>query len=161
VPDIRQLLSDLTLVGQAGCSNVADIAHLRQLLQRDAVSQMVRTQVQQRKDLYQYTLNRMASAEENAVAESAWHIQMTALGGNQVQVLLLQALLALENAQRVQRYRNADEVMRTIHIQMRTNAALVDGDWALADRVLAQYLTQATPTAASSPLNGINASAAA
>jgi GntR family transcriptional repressor for pyruvate dehydrogenase complex len=139
-PDVRQLLSDLALVGQACVSNPADIIHLRLLIQRDIIGRLAKTQPGQRKELYQHTLNRMASPEENAASESAWHLTMAHLAGNQLQTLMLQTLLALETSSRQQRYRNPDEVLRTIHIQMRTNTALIEGDWPLAERVLSQYL---------------------
>lgn len=143
VPDVRQLLADLALVGKACVSNPSDITHLRLLLQKDILARLAKTQPAQRKELYRHTLNRMATPEENATAEAAWHLQMATLAGNQLQALMLHTLLALETAQRLQRYRNADEVLRTIHIQMRTNTAIVEGDWALAERVLTQYLNPA------------------
>lgn len=139
-PDVRQLLSDLALVGQACVSCPADITGLRLLLQRDVLARLAKTQPSQRQGLHQHTLSRMASPEENAATEAAWHLHMAALAGNQLATLMLQTLLALETAPRQQRYRNPDEVLRTIHIQMRTNAAIIEGDWPLAERVLAQYI---------------------
>jgi hypothetical protein len=67
---------------------------------------------------------------------------------------MLQTLLAMELQSRAKRFSNPDEVMRTIQTQMRINSALVDGDFALAERVLVQYINpgvQITPSMPSTP----------
>lgn len=140
-PDCQQLMADLAMAAAAlGCKSTC-IAHIRSLLQRDIASQLGKAPLAQRQELYQHVLNRLSTPEENARAEESWHIAMAALTGSKLQILLMQTLLALETNRRIEHYRNPDEVMRTIHIQMRTNAALCEGDFALAERVLGQYLS--------------------
>lgn len=151
VPDLSQLLADLALAAPTLRGNLNDIAHMRCLIQRDTLTRLARLTPTQRGELHRYTLNRMAQPEENAKTEAQWHLQMARLGGSMLAHLLLQTLMALESSSRVTRFGNPDEVMRTIQIQMRINAALVDGDFALAERVLMQYLNpnqshQAQPT---------------
>lgn len=164
VPDIRQLLADFAIAGQAG-GNIpaADVAQLRLLIQRHAMAGMARVQPVQRKELYQNVLNRIATAEENAAAEAAWHLHMVTLAGTPLMGMIMQMLLAMDASRRVERYRNPDEVLRAIHIQMRTNAAIVDGDFDLADRVLTQFLMPGGTGAAqqSTPLPSAQQHAAA
>ncbi|PZP39382.1 MAG: hypothetical protein DI585_04245 [Pseudomonas fluorescens] len=143
-PDLSQLLADLALTAPAMRCGTADISHLRALLQRDILTRLTRLQPSQRGELHRFTLNRNATATENAETEAGWHLHMARLSGSSLCHLMLQTLLALENQQRLTRFSNPDEVMRTIQIQMRINAALVDGDFALAERVLVQYIN---PTA--------------
>lgn len=148
-PDLTQLLADLALTAPAMRSNLADIAHLRSLIQRDILIRLGRVQPSQRGELHNFTLNRNASALENAEAETNWHLHMARLSGSTLAYVLVQTMLALESQARVQRFSNPDEVMRTIQTQMRINSALVDGDFALAERVLTQYIN---PTAAQTPV---------
>lgn len=146
-PDLSQLLADLALAAPSLRNNLADIAHMRCLIQRDVLGRLSKLQPSQRGELHRYTLNRHASAEENAETEANWHLQMARLSGSMLAHLLMQTLLALESTPRVTRFQNPDEVMRTIQIQMRINAAIVDGDFALAERVLVQYINpQQTPS---------------
>lgn len=144
-PDLTQLLADLSLTAPAMRSSLSDINHLRSLLQRDILIRLARVQPSHRGELHGFTLNRQASPAENAEAETNWHLHMARLTGSVLSYVLLQTLLALESNARIQRFHNADEVMRTIQTQMRINAALVDGDFALAERVLTQYINP-TPT---------------
>lgn len=146
-PDLSQLLGDLALTAPAMRSSMADISHIRAMLQRDVVIRLTRVQPSQRGELHTYTLNRQATAAENAETEVNWHLHMARLTGSVLSFVLLQTLLALESHQRLTRLQNPDEVMRTIQIQMRINAALVDGDFALADRVLTQYINPANSSA--------------
>lgn len=140
IPDLSQLLADLAMAAPALRNNQSDIAHMRCLIQRDVLTRLARLSNTQRGELHRYTLNRHALPEENAETEAQWHLQMARMGGNMLAHMLLQTLMALEGAARVTRFGNPDEVMRTIQVQMRINAALVDGDFALAERVLMQYL---------------------
>ena len=140
-PDLSQLLADLALTAPASRCNITEINHLRALLQRDILIRLTRVQPAQRSELHNFTISRQASPSDNAEAEANWHLHMARLAGGALNHLILQTLLAMELQHRVQRFTNPDEVMRTIQTQMRFNSALVDGDFALADRVLTQYLT--------------------
>jgi GntR family transcriptional repressor for pyruvate dehydrogenase complex len=139
-PDLSQLLADLALTAPALRCNMGDIAHMRMLIQRDILLKLMRLQPTQRGELHNFTLNRMAMPHENAETEANWHLHMAKLSGSQLSHLMLQTLLAMEMQSRTQRFHNPDEVMRTIQTQMRINSALVDGDFALAERVLVQYI---------------------
>ncbi len=147
-PDLSQLLADLALTAPATRCTMAEVNHLRAIMQRDILSRLTRVQPAQRSELHNYTLNRHATAADNAETEANWHLHMARLAGGMLNHLMLQTLLAIELQHRITRFNNPDEVMRTIQTQMRFNAALVDGDFALADRVLTQYLT---PGVAPSP----------
>ncbi|RYG61328.1 MAG: FadR family transcriptional regulator [Alphaproteobacteria bacterium] len=140
-PDLTQLLADLALTTPATRCNGTEINHLRGLIQRDIIGRLTRVQTAQRSELHNFTLSRQAAPEVNAEAEANWHLHMARLAGGTLNHLMLQTLLAMELQNRIQRFHNADEVMRTIQTQMRFNSALVDGDFALAERVLTQYLT--------------------
>ena len=153
-PDLSQLLADLALAAPALRNNLSDISHMRCLIQRDVLTRLARLTPTQRGELHRYTLNRLATAEDNAETEAQWHLQMARLSGSMLAHLLLQTLMALESTVRVTRFQNPDEVMRTIQIQMRINAALVDGDFALAERVLTQYLNPQQPNGGNGNGNG-------
>lgn len=140
-PDLSQLLADLALTAPATRCGSVEINHLRALIQRDILARLTRVQTAQRSELHNFTLSRQASPEDNAETEANWHLHMARLAGGTLNHLMLQTLLAMELQPRIQRFHNPDEVMRTIQTQMRFNSALVDGDFALADRVLTQYLT--------------------
>lgn len=139
-PDLRQLMADLTLAGRSQHIQSADIQALRLLLQRDILSRLKKASQAQKKDLFQHILTRTAAPEDNAQLEVNWHLAMAIIAGNPLQKLLLEVLLMLENDLRIRTYRNPDAVMQTIHIQMRTNTALVEGDYALAERVFCQFI---------------------
>jgi DNA-binding FadR family transcriptional regulator len=146
VPDIKHLVSEMAMVGRH-CPNMAiEAVGMQQLIMRDVLPRLSKTQAQQRKAVYDFLLNRLSSPEENAAQESRWFLALSSLAGNALEHIMLETLLSLNESQRTARYRNPDEVLRTVHIQMRTNAAIVDGDFALAERVLTQYLTS-TPVA--------------
>ncbi|RYG60797.1 MAG: FadR family transcriptional regulator [Alphaproteobacteria bacterium] len=140
-PDLSQLLADLALTTPATRCSGAEINHLRCIIQRDIIARLTRVQTAQRSELHNFTLSRQATPDVNAEAEANWHLHMARLAGGTLNHLMLQTLLAMELQNRIQRFHNPDEVMRTIQTQMRFNSALVDGDFALADRVLTQYLT--------------------
>ena len=140
-PDLSQLLADLALTAPAARCNIIEINHLRAILQRDILTRLTRIQPTQRSELHNFTISRHATPAENAEAEANWHLHMAKLAGGTLNHLMLQTLLAMELQSRITRFHNPDEVMRTIQTQMRFNSALVDGDFALADRVLTQYLT--------------------
>ena len=159
-PDLSQLLADLALTAPAMRCNAPDIAHIRTLLQRDVLIRLMRLQPSQRGELHNFTLNRQAQPHDNAETEANWHLHMARLSGSQLSHLMLQTLLALELQGRIQRFHNPDEVMRTIQTQIRINSALVDGDFALAERVLVQYINPGAqlaaamqPTSAAAPAN--------
>ena len=153
-PDLSQLLADLALTAPAIRCNAMDIAHLRTLIQRDILLKLMRLQPSQRGELHNFTLNRHAQPQDNAETEANWHLHMARLSGSQISHLILQTLLAMEVQARTQRFHNPDEVMRTIQTQMRINSALVDGDFALAERVLVQYMNPSAQLAAAmQPIN--------
>lgn len=145
VPDMRQLMTDMALAGAHTPQATQDAFHLIHLMMRDLLPTLSKTQPQHRKDAYQSLLNRLATPDENARMEDVWFLTLAKMAGNDLQCVLMEALLALTSTHRIARYRNPDDVLRTVHIQMRVNAALVDGDFALAERVLTQYLTQPAP----------------
>lgn len=147
-PELSQMLADLALTAPALRCNQTDISHVRTILQRDLLTRVMRLQPNQRGELHNFTLTRQGTPIENAETEANWHLHMARLAGSQMSHLLLQTLLALDMQNRIQRFSNPDEVMRTIQIQMRINTALVDGDIALAERVLVQYLNPAGQLAA-------------
>jgi len=150
-PDLSQLMADLAMAAPGLRGNLTDLAHMRCLIQRDLLARLAKVPAQQRGELHRFTLNRHANAADNAQTETAWHLHMARLSGCMLGHLLLQTLIAFESNNRATRFENPDEIMRTIQVQMRINAALVDGDFALADRVLTNYLNPAhsngaTPT---------------
>lgn len=147
-PDLTQLLADLALTTPATRCSTAEMSHVRALLQKDILGRLPRVSANQRGELHNFTLSREASPNDNAETEANWHLHMARLGGGMLTHLLMQTLLAMELQNRIQRFRNPDEVMRTIQTQMRINAALVDGDFALAERVLVQYLNPSAQMAA-------------
>lgn len=126
----------------------AEIKAMRLLLQKDILGRLSRQPATRKKELYQHVLIRAASPEDNAQMEINWHLCMAEIGGNALQKVLLEALLLMEADSRVKRYRDPDAVMQTIHIQMRTNTALAEGDTALAERVLCQFIDPAAPQSA-------------
>lgn len=140
VPDLRQLLTDLALASRSGQVNMSEVRSLRVLLQRDILSRLGKAPAHKKKELFQHVLIRAAAAEDNAQLETNWHLQMAELSGNMLSKLLLETLLTLETDARIKRYRDPDAVMQTIHVQMRTNTAIADGDMALAERVLCQFI---------------------
>lgn len=151
VPDLRQLLADIALASRSGQVNMAEVRTLRVLLQRDILSRLGKAPAHKKKELFQHVLIRAAAAEDNAQLETNWHLHMAELSGNMLARLLLETLLTLETDARIKRYRDPDAVMQTIHVQMRTNTAIADGDMALAERVLCQFIDPQGST----PANGV------
>jgi GntR family transcriptional repressor for pyruvate dehydrogenase complex len=126
----------------------AELSSMRLLLQRDALQKIgpVHTRLKdQIKQLFQYILVRSATPAENAAQDAAWHLALTRLADHPLEGFILEMLLNMQTETRETEYRNPDTILRTIHLQMRLNTALMDGDFALAERVLSQCLGIFTP----------------
>lgn len=148
IPNMRRMLADFALISRTGQILPSEIRTVRLLLQRDILTRLSRTPHAKKKELYQHVLIRAAAAEDNAQLETNWHLCMAELAGNTLQKLFLESLLLMERDERIARYRDPDEVMHTIHIQMRTNTAIADGNMPLAERVLSQFIEAYTRTPA-------------
>ena len=143
-PGLEALMPSLVLAARGkGAIPVAEVASLRLLLQKDQL-QKVQPIHQRMKDhikhLFQYILVRSASPAENAAQDAAWHQALVGLSNQPLYGFMSQFLLSLQTELREAEYRNPDNILRTIHLQMRLNTALLDGDFALAERVLGQCL---------------------
>jgi GntR family transcriptional repressor for pyruvate dehydrogenase complex len=140
VPDLGQLMRHLAFAVRGGHPDPTHVTGLRLMLERDALTRLSTLAPAKRQELYHFVLSRTAPAEENAHAEEQWHLAMATLAGNPLQCLLVECLLMLDADQRRIRYADADEVLRTIQVQLRVNTAIAEGDFTLADRVLSQFI---------------------
>lgn len=145
MPDIQQLLSDMALASQCQQHHIHHINNSIFTLHRESLSNIAKVSngkhPERFRNLSNYTLNHHSIPEQNSQLEAQWHLQLTQCAGNPVHHMLMQALLAMQSNHRFQRYHNPDEVMRTLQIQLRVNSALAEADYALAERVIGQYLS--------------------
>ncbi len=95
--------------------------------------------------LYQHQLPRHAAAAEATAAEVSWHLALLELSQQPLLSFLGQQLVALMQLQRQQLYHNPDELLRTSQVQLRVNAALLEGDTAGALRTLLPWCGLTTP----------------
>jgi DNA-binding FadR family transcriptional regulator len=103
--------------------------------------------------LYQYTLVRNATPDACATQEAAWYGALLALAEQPLLTFLGQLLLSLAATPRYQHYvqQGADATLRTIQLQLRVNATLLEGDFTAAARCFNTPLAPlylATPQAA-------------
>lgn len=138
MPDLSRAMDDLALYG--ACKGNPEVNQIRLSFQRDMLENVANKSEEERKKLYDNMVSRYATPEENATLEEKWHLTLAELGGGEMAKLMLGALLKMQQKQRIEKFKNPDEVMRTISVQMRLNNALTDGDAELAKRVITAYL---------------------
>lgn len=104
--------------------------------------------------LYQHTLPRNAAPEAATQTEEQWVMQVVYLAEQPLLTFVTQMLLGLSRDQRLQRYKlngdgsaAIDEILRTTQLQLRVNAALMEGDVGVAQRSLAAWLLPAPKSA--------------
>lgn len=140
LPDLSETLKDLVLLGHYGGVEEAEVMELRILLQVDMVEKLCQQPKDKRQSIGQFTVSPSASAEENAALEMQWHLAMARMADNSMGALILETLLNLSQQSRIEAFKDPDEVMRVMSVQVRFNTIVQEGDKASASRVLAAYL---------------------
>ncbi|MCP5405830.1 MAG: FadR family transcriptional regulator [Pseudomonadaceae bacterium] len=143
LPDMNTCMENMMLAAKAYVGNgLAHALHLRASLAGPLLEQALQAPQSKRQEVARHMLTRDATAADNAAAEEQWHTAIAELAGNPLQTLLVKSLLCLERPQRTRYFGNIDNVMRTMHLQMRVNSAVIDGDAAMAERLLTGFLRE-------------------
>lgn len=144
VPDLKKIMDDLAVFGCAAGANDEEIARILGLLQHDMIRRSCRASAVQKRHLADFHLSRMATPDENEAAERKWLLAIAAISGDKVGRMMMEILLTMSRRARCRRFAQAGEVQRVMEVQMRLNAAIIDGNADMALRALEGYgLTRA------------------
>lgn len=144
LPDLDVLMQDFALYGCYGSINPEQIQSFRKLIEVEMVGKACETSQSEKNKLHNYVVQRNASPEENEQLEAKWHMEIATLGQNRICGLMLSALLNVLRKGRTERLKDADEVLRTMEVQIRLNSCISDGDVETAQRIMSSYLTAIT-----------------
>lgn len=139
------LMKDLALLGQYSSMNTQDVSALRILFEVDMVRLACEASSEKKKILQSYIISRQGNAEEIEETERQWHLAIAEVAGNSLSLTMLDALLSMQRVERLKRFEDADEVMRTMGVQIRLNSAINEGDMTMATRVISAYLGSVPP----------------
>tara|TARA_R110000868_G_scaffold218576_2_gene469322 strand:+ start:249017 stop:249628 length:612 start_codon:yes stop_codon:yes gene_type:complete len=145
LPDPSVLMKDLALLGQYGTMNLGDVNALRVLLQVEMVRLACEASAEDKKLLQGHVISRQGTADEIEETERSWHLAIAKVAGNDLSQTMLEALLSMQRTERLASFEDADEIMRTMGVQIRLNSAIQEGDKNMATRVIASYLGGSTP----------------
>ncbi|MBI1364083.1 MAG: GntR family transcriptional regulator [Proteobacteria bacterium] len=140
VPDLRKIMDDVAVFGCAGGMDDAEVQNLIALLQHEMVRRACRAPAVRKSSLTDYPISRLAPVSENERAERAWLLAIASVSGYKVGRMLLEVLLTMTRRQRQLRLAKAGEVQRLMEVQLRLNAAIIDGNADMAGRVMEAYL---------------------
>jgi GntR family transcriptional repressor for pyruvate dehydrogenase complex len=140
LPDPKILMKDLALLGKYSKMDSGDISALRVLLEVEMVRLACDASPEKKKTLQSYIISRQGNAEEIEGVERLWHLGIADIAGNSLSLTMLEALLSMQRVDRVKRFEDADEVMRTMGVQIRLNSAITECDKNMATRVISSYL---------------------
>ena len=145
LPDPSILMKDLALLGQYSSMREDDVKQLRSLIQVDMVSYACDASADDKKKLHSYIVSRQSSVEEIEEVERKWTIVIATIAGNTLSATMLEALMSMQRGERMAKFQDADEVMRTMGVQIRLNSAIMEGNKTMATRVMASYLGATIP----------------
>jgi GntR family transcriptional repressor for pyruvate dehydrogenase complex len=145
LPNPSVLMKDLALLGQYGTMNTGDVDSLRVLLQVEMVRLACDASAEDKKILQGHIISRQGNAEEIEETERSWHLAIAKIAGNDLSATMLEALLSMQRTERLTNFEDADEIMRTMGVQIRLNSAIQEGDKSMATRVVASYLGGSAP----------------
>ncbi|MFT7434201.1 MAG: GntR family transcriptional repressor for pyruvate dehydrogenase complex [Alphaproteobacteria bacterium] len=145
LPNPSVLMKDLALLGQYGTMNTGDVDSLRVLLQVEMVRLACDASAEDKKILQGHIISRQGNAEEIEETERSWHLAIAKIAGNDLSATMLEALLSMQRTERLTNFEDADEIMRTMGVQIRLNSAIQEGDKNMATRVVASYLGGSAP----------------
>ena len=145
LPDPSVLMKDLALLGQYSSLKSDDVNQLRSLLQIDMARLACEASSDEKKKLHSYIISRQSSPESIEETERNWHMMLAHLAGNTLSATMLEALMSMQRGARLARFQDADEVMRTMGVQIRLNSAIMEGNPTTAMRVMGSYLGTSLP----------------
>jgi GntR family transcriptional repressor for pyruvate dehydrogenase complex len=140
MPDISMLLKDLTLFAKYTPSANQEVSFIRQALQVEIAAKACSAKQDSKKGLYIHSVHKDASPEENEKAERLWHISMAKLAGDKITSSIIEALLMIIQNQNIEKYKDPDEIMRTMGVQIRLNSAIIENNKEVASRIMSSFL---------------------
>lgn len=146
LPDPTTLMKDLAVLGQYSGMEDDEIRSVRALLQVEMVRRACDASVDAKKVLQAKVISRQGTAEEIEEMERDWNMAIAQLAGNSLSTTMLEALMSMMRGKRVSQFEDADEIMRTMGVQIRLNSAIMDGDKTMAMRIMGSYLGESMPS---------------
>jgi GntR family transcriptional repressor for pyruvate dehydrogenase complex len=144
-PNLDKILDDLALYSRSLSRVDGDVGQVLLALLNHTVPSIVKRTLEERRDLFNHVLERNHTAGQAEEVERNWLLALMRLSNNQVAEMVAQILLATHQEERIQRFSDPDEVMRSIQTQIRLNTAVVEGERDVACRVLQSYLVGVSP----------------
>lgn len=144
LPDLDVLMQDFALYGCYGSVEPEQIQAFRKMIEVEMVGKACEASQSDKNNLHNFVVQRNASPEENEYLESKWHMEIAALGKNRICGIMLSAVLNVLRKGRTERLKDADEVLRTMEVQIRLNSCISDGDIETAQRIMSSYLSAIT-----------------
>ncbi len=139
-PDISTLLQDLTLFAKYTPSASEDVSFIRQTLQVEIAKKACSAKQSDKRSLQAHQVHKDATPEENEASERKWHITMAKIAGNNITASLVEALLMIIQDQNINKYKDPDEVIRTMGIQIRLNSSIIENNPESASRIMSGFL---------------------
>lgn len=140
LPDPTVLMKDLAMIGQYSSMKDEEVRSIRTLFQIEMVGRACDASVDAKKKLQAYVISRQGSVEEIEETERLWNMAIASLAGNALAMTMLEALMSMSRGKRLEKFKDPDEIMRTMGIQIRLNSAIMDGDKTMAMRIISSYL---------------------
>lgn len=140
MPDISTLLKDLTLFAKYTPSANNEVYFIRQALQSEVAIKACGAKQDKKRNLHIHSVHKDATPEENEKAERLWHIDMAKLAGNNITASIIEALLMIIQDQNIEKYKDPDEVMRTMGVQIRLNSAIIENNKESSARIMDSFL---------------------
>lgn len=144
LPDLDVLMQDFALYGCYGNVNAEQIQSFRKMIEVEMVGKACDASQADKNNLHNFVVQRNASPEENEQLEARWHMEIATLGKNRICGIMLSALLNVLRKGRTERLKDADEVLRTMEVQIRLNSCISDSDMETAQRIMSSYLSAIT-----------------
>ncbi|MDD9920076.1 MAG: GntR family transcriptional regulator, partial [Alphaproteobacteria bacterium] len=139
-PDLNSLLDDIALYSKTLGGTYAEAKNFSIKTLENALLTSHKAPLDKRRALFDHIVHRQDMPEQAEKREREWQVTLMSLTENRIAVIVLEMLLAIQKEERIKKFSDPDEVMRTIQTQIRLNSAIVEGELEVAQRVLRSYL---------------------
>lgn len=140
VPDLDNMMDDLSFAGQFAEICKREIFDILRLLTLEVTEKACAASSAAKKDLHKYVIERDASAEANEELERKWFRQIAIAAGKEMTARLMDSFLGMKGRLRRELLTDNDNVLRTMQMQLRANAAIEAGDHESANRLMKSYM---------------------
>lgn len=139
MPNMQNILDDFGMMSHYHNVKPQDISFALVAMMQDVVARACHMSHGAKKGLQKYALNPQLPAQENLEMEAKWLDETVALLNNAAYKVLFTIALGLAKSWRCKNMEDENEVTRLCGLQIKLNNAILEGDEALAKRLVASY----------------------